>query len=84
MAGRIPFCNHKPAYCPSPCFCRGDSSIFSPTQAFSRRIKPFPPILYIPTHHESPSQALKTHRRLKALQPPKTHPTCPKHPLTSA
>ena len=23
MAGRIPFCNHKTAYCPSPYFCRG-------------------------------------------------------------
>ena len=23
MAGRIPFCNHEPAYYPSPCFCRG-------------------------------------------------------------
>ena len=23
MAGRIPFCNHKPAYCHSPCSCRG-------------------------------------------------------------
>ena len=23
MAGRMPFCNHKPAYCHSPCSCRG-------------------------------------------------------------
>ena len=22
MAGRIPFCNHKPAKCPSPCSCQ--------------------------------------------------------------
>ena len=71
---------------PHPTPAKTDSSTFSLTQAFSRRIKPFPPILHIPypTHSKSPSQALKTHRRYTALQPPKTHPTCPKHPLTSA
>ena len=36
-----------------------------------------------PTHSKSPSQALKTHRRHTAQQPSKTHPTRPKHPLTS-
>ena len=60
-----------------------DSSTFGLTQAFSRRIKPFPPILYIPTHHKSPSQALKTHRRHTAQQPPKTRPTRLKHPLAN-
>ena len=42
MAGRIPFCNHKPAYCPSPYFCRGRKQHFQPhpgiltaNQAFS-------------------------------------------------
>ena len=74
MAGRIPFCNHKPAYCPSPYSCRGRQQHYSPTQAFSRRIKPFPPILYIPTHHKSPSQALKTPRRHTAQQPHKDTP----------
>ena len=28
MACRIPFCNHKPAYSPSPCFCRGRQQYF--------------------------------------------------------
>ena len=60
-----------------------DSSTFGPTQAFSRRIKPFPPILYIPTHHKSPSQALKKPRRHTAQQPPKTRPTRLKHPLAN-
>ena len=42
MAGRIPFCNHKPAHSPSPCFCRGrkqyfqsHSGILTANQAFS-------------------------------------------------
>ena len=85
MAGRTPFCNHRTAYCPHPAPAEADSSTFSPTQAFSRRIKPFPPILHIPypTHSKSPSQALKTHRRHTAQQPPKTHTTRPKHPLTN-
>ncbi|WP_144007638.1 MULTISPECIES: hypothetical protein [unclassified Prevotella] len=84
MAGRMPFCNHKPAYCHSPCSCEADSSTFGPTQAFSRRIKPFPPILHIPPSHiKSPSQALKTPHYHTAQQPPKTHSTRPKHPLTS-
>ena len=30
MAGRIPFCNHKPAYSPSPCYCRGRKQHFQP------------------------------------------------------
>ena len=68
---------------PHPTPAEADSSTFSPTQAFSRRIKPFPPILYIPTHHKSPPQALKTPRRHTAQQPPKTRPTRLKHPLAS-
>ena len=61
-----------------------DSSTFGPTQAFSRRIKPFPPILHIPSSHiKNPSQALKTPHYHTAQQPPKTHSTRPKHPLTS-
>ena len=32
MAGRMPFCNHKPAYCHSPCSCEADSSTFGPIQ----------------------------------------------------
>ena len=28
MACRIPFCNHKPAYSPSPCFCQGRQQYF--------------------------------------------------------
>ena len=85
MAGRMSFCNHRTAYCPHPAPAEADSSTFSPTQAFSRRIKPFPPILHIPypTHSKSPSQALKTHSRHTAQQPPKTHTTRPKHPLTN-
>ena len=35
------------------------------------------------THHESPSEALKTPRRHTAQQPPKTRPTRLKHPPTS-
>ena len=42
MAGRMPFCNHKPAYCHSPCSCRGRQQHFRPhpgiltaNQAFS-------------------------------------------------
>ena len=42
MAGRIPFCNHKPAHSSSPCFCRGrqqyfqsHSGILTANQAFS-------------------------------------------------
>ena len=68
---------------PHPSPAEADSSTFRPTQAFSRRIKPFPPILYIPTHHKSPSQALKTPRRHTAQQPPKTRPTRLKHPLAN-
>jgi len=65
---------------PHPTPAEADSSTFSPTQAFSWRIKPFPPILHTT---KTPSQALKTPRRHTAQQPPKTHPTSPKHPLTS-
>ena len=70
---------------PHPTPAEADSSTFGLTQAFSRRIKPFPPILHIPypTHSKSPSQALKIHRRHTAQQPPKTHSTSPKHPPTS-
>ena len=68
---------------PHPSPAEADSSTFRPTQAFSRRIKPFPPILYIPTHHKSPSQALKKPRRHTAQQPPKTRPTRLKHPLAN-
>ena len=35
------------------------------------------------THHESPSEALKTPRRHTSQQPTKTHHIRPKHPLTS-
>ncbi|MGM9730593.1 MAG: hypothetical protein ACI3YS_01245 [Prevotella sp.] len=46
MADRMSFCNHKPAYCPRPAPADTDSSTIDPTQAFSQRIKPFPPILH--------------------------------------
>ena len=78
-----PFATTNQHTAPHPTPAEADSSTFSPTQAFSRRIKPFPPILYIPTYHKSPSQALKTPRRHTAQQPPKTRPTRLKHPLTS-
>ena len=69
---------------PHPSPAEADSSTFGPTQAFSRRIKPFPPILHIPSSHiKNPSQALKTPHYHTAQHPPKTHSTRPKHPLTS-
>ena len=75
--------NQHTASHPTP--AEAESSTFSPTQAFSRRIKPFPPILHIPPSHiKSPSQALKTPHYHTAQQPPKTHrPTRLKHPPTS-
>jgi len=39
MAGRIPFCNHKPAYCPSPCFCQGRKQHFQPHLGHSHGIR---------------------------------------------
>ena len=60
------------------------AALSAPPRTFSRRIKPFPPILHIPpTHIKSPVQALKTPHYHTAQRPPKTHPTRPKHPLTS-
>ena len=80
MAGRIPFCNHKPAYCPSPYSCRGRQQHYSPTQDILTANQAFSTHS---AHHKNPSQALKTHRRHTDQQPSKTHPTRPKHPLTS-
>ena len=59
------------------------AALSAPPRTFSRRIKPFPPILHIPTHHESTSQALKTPHSHTAQQPTKTRHIRPKHPLTS-
>ena len=56
------------------------AALSAPPRTFSQQIKPFPPILHTT---KTPSQALKTPRRHTAQQPPKTHPTSPKHPLTS-
>ena len=39
MAGRIPFCNHKPAYCPSPYFCQGRKQHFQPHLGHSHGIR---------------------------------------------
>ena len=68
---------------PHPTPAEADSSTFSPTQdilmanqAFSTHSAHF-------THHESPSEALKTPRRHTAQQPTKTRHIRPKHPLTS-
>ena len=52
------------------------SSILTANQAFSTHSAHF-------THHESPSEALKTPRRHTAQQPTKTRHIRPKHPLTS-
>ena len=66
---------------PHPTPAEADSSTSGPTQDILTANQAFS--LHIPTHHESPSQALKTHRRHTAQQPPKTHSTRLKHPPTS-
>ena len=65
---------------PHPSPAEADSSTFSPTQDILTANQAFSTHS---AHHKNPSQALKTHRRHTAQQPSKTHPTRPKHPLTS-
>ena len=68
---------------PHPTPAKADNSTFSPTQAFSWRIKPFPPILHIPPTAKAPQRLLKHLATILVQQLPKTHSTRPKHPLTS-
>ena len=57
MAGRIPFCNHKPAYCPSPYFCQGRKQHFQPHLGHSHgESSLFPPILHIPPTAKAPQR----------------------------
>ena len=56
MAGRIPFCNPKTAYCLLP---RQIAALSAPLRTFSRRIKPFPPILHIPPTAKTPQRLYK-------------------------
>ena len=65
---------------PHPTPAEADSSTFSPTQDILTANQAFSTHS---AHHKNPSQALKTHRRHTDQQPSKTHPTRPKHPLTS-
>ena len=68
---------------PHPTSAEAESSTFSPTQGILMVNQAFSTHSAHSTHSKSLSQALKTSRRLTALQPPKKHPTRPKNPLTS-
>ena len=84
MACRMPFCNHKTAYCPSPCSCRGRKQHFQPHFGHSHgESSLFHPFYTFQPTTKAPSQALRTHRRHTVQQPPKTRPTRLKHPPTS-
>ena len=72
MAGRMSFCNHRTAYCPSPYSCRGT---FSPTLDILTANQGFP------THSahslsQSPQKPLTSSKKpslQQTQQPPKTH-----------
>ena len=83
MVGRIPFCNHRTAYCPSPYSCRGT---FSPTLDILTANQGFP------THSahslsQSPQKPLTSSKKpslQQTQQPPKTHRPTQFKPLTTA
>ncbi|MCI7002144.1 MAG: hypothetical protein MR898_07520 [Prevotella sp.] len=85
MAGRMPFCNHRTAYCPHTTPAEADSSTFSPIQdiLMANQVFSTHSAHSIPHPQQKPLTGSKTPRRHTAQQPPKTRPTRPKHPLTS-